>query len=877
MSLLVDNRLSKDIFPTHYTVHVMPNLTDSTFNGVVVMNVVFTSPVRSFALNSKNLTINNRGLHINNEDATYVEDKENEIIIIQRQNGHIINPGVHTISIEYKGILNDNMSGFYRSAYEEVDEVTGTRTKKYLATTQFESTDARQALPCFDEPNFKATFDVIITADKNFTILSNNSPSNTLVDENKGTKTVFFQRTPKMSTYLLAFVVGDLEYIEGHTKRINNFDSKTIRIYGTKGNKNKMHFALDAAVRGLEWYIKWFDIDYPLSKLDLVAIPDFSAGAMENWGLITFRECLLYVDNDTDLNEKQDIVMVIEHEIAHQWFGNLVTMEWWTYLWLNESMATYYGWRVTDELYPEWKIWNKFIEQEYVSALELDSLESSHPIEVSVKKTNEIQNIFDAISYSKGSCLVKFLVNYLGEETFQKGMRLYMHLNEYKNTESTDLWNAFDTVLNSKNDQNKNQIRDLMSCWTKQTGYPVVKIYFDGTVLHCSQEIFLKQGKNNKVNTLWTIPIELTFITLNGLEKKMIVLDKQEDVFVLPELVHTNSYSSYANTLFANIDRTAFYRTQYETIIPDFKLLIPQTGTNALTYALDDNFSLAFSGYQGFDVPFGIVNSLDLVSMKNYSLVNVLTTHFNTLDDLIEGNNDVAHEIKGRITAECHNLSKIIDELTWDHKPNEDVNDTDLRELALNMLVRYDNHKIIQHALNLFHSGDPNNWISKKYIVLKAVGKNSDETDYNNMIDMLKNTTNSQLKDPLMVGIGNVKNHSLIKRSIELIFSDLIRNQDIISFIRILLSNKDSKDITRSYLYNNWSRLLGKYTVGSSEILSLIKVMGLGYKTEEDLITYVTFFKTYPDGSEMAIKQTIERIRSRIMIIDRIVNDPVFL
>lgn len=876
MSVLVDHRLPKEIFPTHYTVHVKPIFSDFTFDGVVVMNVVFVAPVRSFALNSKNLVIKNKGLHVNNEDATFTEDKENEIIIIQKQNGGIINSGIHTISIEYEGILNDNMSGFYKSVYDEVNEKTGNKTKKYLATTQFESTDARQALPCFDEPNFKATFDVIITADENMTVLSNNSPKDVL-HNNNGTKTVFFGRTPKMSTYLLAFVVGDLEYIEGHTKRINNFNSKIVRIYGTKGNKNKMYFALDAAIRGLEWYIEWFDIDYPLDKLDLIAIPDFSAGAMENWGLITFRECLLYVDDDTNLDEKQDIAITIEHELAHQWFGNLVTMEWWTYLWLNESMATYYGWRVTDELYPEWKIWNKFIEQEYVAALELDSLESSHPIEVSVKRTNEIQNIFDAISYSKGSCLVRFLVSYLGEETFQKGMRLYMRLNEYKNTESVDLWNAFDTVLNDSN--NKNKIRDLMSCWTKQTGYPVVKIYFDGTVLHCSQEIFLKQGRNDKVETLWTIPIELTFVTPNGLQKKMITLDKKEDVYVLPELVQTNSYSSYSNTLFANVNRTAFYRTQYETMTPNFELLVPLTGTNTLTYGLDDSFSLAFSGYQGFDIPFGIINSLDLSSRgtRDYSLWHVITTYFNTLDDLIEGNNDVAHEIKGRVTAECNNLSKIIDEITWEQKPNEDVNDTDLRELALNTLVRYENHKTIQHALTLFHSGDSNNWISKKYVVLKAVGKNSDENDYNNMVDMLKNTTNSQLKDALMVGIGSVKINDLIRRSVELIFSDLIRNQDIISFIRILLSNKDAKNITRSYLYNNWSRLLAKYTVGSSEILSLIKVMGIGYKTEEDLITYTTFFKTYPDGSEMAIKQTIERIQSRIMIIDRIVNDPVFL
>jgi puromycin-sensitive aminopeptidase len=252
-----------------------------------------------------------------------------------------------------------------------------------------------------------------------------------LLSESEGEtmKLVSFHTTPVMSTYLVAIAVCDFDHIEKQTK-----DHVRVRVYTQKDNIHQAHFALDSAVKILEWYAEYFAIPYPLPKLDMIAIPDFAAGAMENWGLVTYRQVsLLYDPQHSTTKVMQHIAYIVAHELAHQWFGNLVTMEWWTHLWLNEGFATWVGWRAVDHLFPEWHIWTHFITTETNRGLELDSLKSSHPIEVDVSRATEIDEIFDAISYAKGACVIRMLVFYLGEEGFQKGVRAYLETYQYSN------------------------------------------------------------------------------------------------------------------------------------------------------------------------------------------------------------------------------------------------------------------------------------------------------------------------------------------------------------------------------------------------------------------------------------------------------------
>ncbi|KAH7668119.1 CRE-PAM-1 protein, partial [Aphelenchoides avenae] len=300
------------------------------------------------------------------------------------------------------------------------------------------STYARQSFPCWDEPIYKAKFDITLEVPERLTALSNmNIVSET--PTGKGTKVVKYATTPLMSTYLVAYAVGELDYIETKTK-----DGVLVRVYTVPGKKESGEFGLDAAKKALEYHADWFGIPYPLPKCDLIAIPDFAMGAMENWGLVTYREITLLVDpKQSSTLAKTHVALVVGHELAHFWFGNLTTMKWWQDLWLKEGFASYFEYMFVAATYPEFKIWQHFVQDEVGRGFDLDSLRSSHPIEVEINDPNELEEIYDSITYSKSNSIIRMLCNYLGEATFQKGMRTYLDRFQYNNAVTKDLWQAF--------------------------------------------------------------------------------------------------------------------------------------------------------------------------------------------------------------------------------------------------------------------------------------------------------------------------------------------------------------------------------------------------------------------------------------------------
>src|SRR3989338_4959221 len=327
------------------------------------------------------------------------------------------------------------MRGFYRSQFEHEGRT------KYIVTTQFESTDARRAFACVDEPSAKAVFDVTLIVPKHFCAISNTYE--TSVKEHKsGYQIIEFAPTPKMSTYLLAFIAGEFEHIEAKTK-----EGITVRVFATPGKIHQAKFALDVSVKTLSYFSDYFKVPYPLPVLDLIAIPDFPSGAMENWGAVTYRESAILVDSDhSSLQNKQWVALVIAHELAHQWFGNIVTMEWWTHLWLNEGFATYIEYLAVDKLFPKWDIWTQFSTNDLGRALHLDALLNTHPIEIPVHHPDEIGEIFDEVSYAKGASVIRMLASYLGEKDFRAGLHHYLKKHSYKNTETLHLWQAFEKV-----------------------------------------------------------------------------------------------------------------------------------------------------------------------------------------------------------------------------------------------------------------------------------------------------------------------------------------------------------------------------------------------------------------------------------------------
>ncbi|MBI5698468.1 MAG: M1 family peptidase, partial [Thaumarchaeota archaeon] len=474
------------VIPLNYSLSFEPIFSNFTFEGKEIITVNIPKPTNTITLHAAELKIKKCLVQFAGKSipAQTKLDEKNETLTIKL--GTKISKTAKII-IEYTGILNDRLVGFYRSQYKDKSGKT-----KYLATTQFEAADARRAFPCWDEPAAKATFEISIITEPNHTAISN---TNQTLKKKIGNKVLYqFAKTPIMSTYLVYLGVGEFEFLQSRLGKV------VMRIVTTKGNSKKGKFALDLCKKLVKSYEDYFGIKYPLPKLDLIAVPDFASGAMENWGAITFRETILLYDEKTSSTQtKQFIAEVVSHELAHQWFGNLVTMKWWNDLWLNESFATFMATKFVDKFYPEWKLWDQFLEDTMNTAMSLDALHSSHPIDVKVNKPSEIREIFDAISYDKGGCVLKMLESFVTEKNFRAGLRVYLKKFSYKNAEGNDLW---DEIGQSA----KMPVRSMVNSWLKQVGFPLVEAQKQDSKLVLMQKRFVLEQKGNQKG-LWEIPI----------------------------------------------------------------------------------------------------------------------------------------------------------------------------------------------------------------------------------------------------------------------------------------------------------------------------------------------------------------------------------
>jgi len=441
--------------------------------------------------------------------------------------------GDHELELKFAGVLGDNLHGFYRSGYKHKGE------ERWIATTQFEAVHAREGFVCIDEPAAKAVFEVSLTVPSELTAVAN---TDVLKEESAGArKTVTFTPTPKMSTYLVAYVVGDFERVERQTP-----EGVMVGVLATPGQTEQLEFALDTAVRTLSFFNEYFGIPYPLPKLDMLALPDFAAGAMENWGLVTYRETALLLDPaQTSLSNKQRVAEVVAHELAHQWFGNLVTMAWWSDLWLNEGFATWVASLAMDKLFPEWEIWTSFIQEEFSQALEMDSLANTHPIQVEVDDPRSLDEIFDAISYAKGASVLNMLHHYLGAEDFRSGLHDYLEAHAYGNSETHDLWTALGKASGKPVDE-------VMSAWTSQPGYPLIG-FDDGQVTQSRFYGSPREAKKAGPSQLWPVPFSVALADGAETEPKLIEGEAEE----LPmELMSSDWFKP-------NPGQTSVFRTMY--------------------------------------------------------------------------------------------------------------------------------------------------------------------------------------------------------------------------------------------------------------------------------------------------------------------------
>ena len=560
-----------------------------------------------------------------------------------------------SLALVFKGCLNDKMAGFYRSKYTSQDG-----EERYMAVTQFEATDARRAFPCWDEPARKATFSVEMVVPDGRKALSN-MPVVSSEELAAGGTTVVFDKTPIMSTYLLAFVVGEFEKITDKTE-----SGVEVNVWTPMGLTAEGEFPMMVACKTLDYFTKFFDEAYPLPKMDMIAISDFAAGAMENWGLVTYRSTLLlYNEARTSLVDKQRIAYVVCHELAHQWFGNLVTMEWWTHLWLNEGFATWVGWLAVDHIFPEWKIWEQFIGNEFESALELDSLRSSHPIEVECKTSADVNEIFDAISYSKGASVIRMLVSVLSVETFQTGLRIYLKKHKYGNALSEDLWDAL-TVAS------KQDVKALMNTWTRETGYPVLKLSLaeDGDTVVGEQQRFFATGPTSEETPTWPIP--LGAFGANGAVGEKIWKAKQGPIGA--------TLTGSGGWIKANATLNTLYRVGYSNDL--LAKLSPHVKTLSATDRVglvSDAFALAKAGYGD------TVETLQLLANykgeTSYIVLSAIRSGFADLQSIMFQQPAAIQAGLKRFSLKL--FAPVMETLGWDVVPDEPHEHSMLRPMAL--------------------------------------------------------------------------------------------------------------------------------------------------------------------------------------------------
>ncbi|MDB5164065.1 MAG: hypothetical protein JWS12_683 [Candidatus Saccharibacteria bacterium] len=769
-------RLFESFEPAHYVLDLVPDKEVLTFTGKV------TITGRKKGRPSRRLTFHQKGLKITRAGATFKDKKTEKPISFDRINTHdsfdelrlhskeLLYPGQYTVELEFSGKITRSMDGIYPCFFT----LNGQEEK--LIATQFESHFARQVFPCIDEPEAKAIFDLTLTVPKSEVVVANTPIASTKIVGTMQQTT--FETTPKMSSYLLAFVYGKLEYKETKTK-----DGVVIRAYATPENVGYTQYALDCAVKCLEFYNEYFDIPYPLPKYDMVALPDFAAGAMENWGLITYREQAMLVDEaNTSLPTKQHVAVVVAHELAHQWFGNLVTMRWWTDLWLNEGFASWIEYLAVDHMYPQWDMWTQFVVDELQPAFKLDALENTHPIEVPINHPDEIRTIFDTISYNKGSSAIRMLHDFLGPTAFRDGLRHYLKQHKYGNTDTVDLWAALEEV-------SKKPVKQFMHAWTSLPGHPIVLANVAKNNVSLKQERFYFNQKSREASkpTIWPIPL------LSEDNKAPDSVSQAAESFSV----------SQGDTFRLNHGQSAFYRSMYNS--EHLAKLGEQVRQGALPPVdrlglLSDAFDAARAGYS---------NTVDALRLLTYYENEDNAAVWDIIAGGVLGVRAVLADEKLREDMKPFIRQLIATQLKrlgWEAGSSESHFDKLLRLTILGMASVADEPSVVDKALGMFSKMKKSEDVTPDFraLIYNTAARNGAEPEYQKLLKLYGETNSSEEKVNLASALTGFKQPALIKQSLNLIKTDAVRLQDVAYWVVYSFMNRYAKDMTWEWFKEHW-------------------------------------------------------------------------
>jgi len=753
--------------PQTYDLSLEINDSALAFSGqVIILGRKIGRPSKRITLHSKGLKIQSAQIikHDKNGDQTIEISRINlqkSYDEVRLHTDQLLYPGNYTVKVDFEGSITRNMEGIYPCFFKDAK---GQEQK--LIATQFESHHAREAFPCIDEPAAKAVFNLTLKTGQHKAILGN-----TPVKEQSskdGQVVTSFEPTPKMSTYLLAFAFGNMDYLESKTK-----NGTLVRSYATPANTPHTQFALETAVKCLDFYNDYFAIDYPLPKCDFVALPDFASGAMENWGLITFREQALLVDPaNTSLSMKQYVANVVAHELTHQWFGNLVTMQWWNDLWLNESFASWMSYLAVDHLFPDWQVWTQFIADEQSLALGLDALEYTHPIQVPIKHPDEIRSIFDAISYEKGASVLHMLHGWIGADAFRDGLRLYLSKHAYANTTADDLWAAWEQVSGQP-------VGQFMHTWISQPGYPLVR-YIDKAV---SQERFYLNPAAQKETAVWPVPLLPSAGAGQVLNSASQPLDLADGAVL-------------------NSGRTAFNRVVYGA---NHLATIDVAKLSELDRLglLADSFASAKAGYSP------TVDALKLLeSYAQEDNVVVWDTISGALSSLRLVMNDEL--LRDNMKSYVQKLTaKQLRRLGWKESATDSHFDKLLRPTILALAAAADEPAVVEEALKRFNSMQKPEDIHPdiRGIVYGTAARLGGQKEFDKLWQMHNYSTNSEERVTLSAALTGFEKPAQITQALEKIISPDVRLQDAMYWVAYSFMNRYARAETWQWVQDNWQWL----------------------------------------------------------------------
>ena len=819
-------RLLDTFTPNHYNLTLdLTRAEEKEFSGTVIISGDSTS--ESILLHSKGLTIQSAIIDNQPADVSFGEFGELRLSQPNLKNGN------HTIHIIFSGNITDAMHGLYPCYF------THDGVKKQLFATQFESHHAREAFPCVDEPAAKAEYDLTLITRPGITVLGNMPVKSE--EENGDSLTTTFEKTPRMSSYLLAFVIGEL-----HKKSARTKSGVEVNVWATPAqNENTLDFALDIATRSIDFYDEYFGVKYPLPKSDHVALPDFSSGAMENWGLITYRESCLLADPElTPESSRRFIATVIAHELSHQWFGNLVTMQWWNDLWLNESFANMMEYVAIDALHPEWRIWEDFATNEVTAALRRDSLDGVQSVQADVNHPDEISTLFDpAIVYAKGGRLLVMVRKLIGEEAFRAGLKSYFEKFAYKNTVGNDLWQELESASGQP-------IVNLMNAWISQPGLPVVSVSNSHDAATLSQERFFI-GEHQPSDALWPIPL----FANQPLDVK--ILDQKETTV------------SIEKPLQLNCGLSAHFVTKYDESTREYLLKnITELPTLDKICILQDATILARAGFENSASLLPL--ALSLKTETNEKVFGMAAGALTELRKFVD-DNDAARDSLKRISGEFARAT--FEELGWDEKDGESDDDRERRTTALSLMMYSEDKEVLNEAKTRFDNNKLEDLPTEIRALIISANVRHFETPemIENLFAAYKNTPSNDLQNDIAIGLTSTKNPETAEKILANIKdSNIIRPQDASRWFVYLIRTRESRQIAWNWLKENWTWV--EDTFGEDKSYDdFIRYAATALLTPNELDDFRQFFEPMMDVPALTrtIKLGITEISARVELIER--------